>query len=107
MVISILMRRTAIQSREEWQQRIERALPRVRAVLDRQPGFIDLRYAWSCEDNGDMAVITHWQGQDACRKFVRGGGAALMATIEDAILPTAAYPHGTWVRKTYEVADEP
>ena len=105
MVISILMRRTAIQSREEWERRLERALPRVRAVLERQPGFVDVQYAWSCEENGEMAVITRWRGQDACHTFVRGGGAALMATVEDAVLPTAAYPHGTWVRKTYEVPD--
>ena len=102
-VVSILMRRTAIASREEWQRRIAQALPRVRAVLDKQPGFVDVSYAWSCDDSGEMAVITRWRGQDACQTFVRGGGAALMATVEDAIIPTAAYPHGTWVRKTYEV----
>lgn len=103
MIISILTRRTAITNREEWQQRIARALPRVQAVLERQPGFVDLRYAWSCEDTGEMAAITRWRDADSCRQFIRGGGAALMATLEDAVLPTAAYPHGRWERKTFEV----
>lgn len=103
MVISILMRRSAITDSAEWRRRVAEAQPRVQALLQRQPGFIDLQYAWGVDDNGEMSAITRWRGRDDCRGFVRGGAAAMMATIEDAIIPTAAYPMGAWVRRTYEV----
>ena len=103
MVVSFLRRRTSITDREQWRSRVEALLPRLRPVLERQPGFLSVQHLWAADGIGDMVEVTIWESAGACRDYVRGGGAALAATISDAVLPTADYPHGAWVRETYEV----
>src|SRR3990172_9011982 len=102
MVISILLRQTRVRDRAQWQSRFAAVLPRVRDILESEPGFVSLQYLWSADEEGGMAQITAWQTPDDCRRYVRGGSAATVATIEDAALPTAPHPDGAWIRKTYE-----
>lgn len=103
MVVSILTRRTRIRSRAEWEAALGTVLPRIRQLLAAEPGFLSVQYGWSAEDDGEFAQVTTWDSPDACRAYVRGGGAAMVATVEEAAVPTAAHPHGAWVRKTFEV----
>ncbi len=97
MVISKLIRKTAISDADEWSKRAERYLQRVRPLLEQQLGFegIDLERA----DNG-LIETTRWQSMEDCRRYVREGAAAMVATLADAALPTAPYPNGTWRRET-------
>ena len=99
MIVSRLTRKTAISDPREWDKRAARLLERVRPVLDRQPGFagIDLR-------REDVLLIeeTRWRSMDDCQRYLREGCAATVATIADALLPTAPYPNGTWRRETIE-----
>lgn len=104
MVISILLRKTRVQERAQWQSQLAAVLPKVRDILESAPGFVSIQYLWSPDAEGEMAQITTWQTLDDCRRYVRGGSAASVATIEDAALPTAPHPDGAWVRKTFEVA---
>ena len=39
---------------------------------------------------------------EECRRYLREGAAATAATIADALLPTARYPNGAWLRETKE-----
>ncbi len=105
MVISILLRKTRITDRARWQSQIAAVLPKVRALLESEPGFVSVQYLWSADEDGAMAQITTWQTLDDCHRYVRGGPAASVATIEDAAIPTAPHPDGAWVRKTFEVAN--
>lgn len=100
MVVSKLTRKTAIVDRDEWQQRADRFLEQARPFLERQPGFagIELRRG----NGGELTEETRWQSMDDCRRYVREGAAATVATMADALLPTAPYPNGAWVRETYE-----
>jgi len=50
--------------------------------------------------------ITRWQTAADCRRYSRGGAAATAAAFSDALFPTAAYPNGAWVRRTFEVIGE-
>ena len=99
MVVSKLIRKTAITDADEWSKRAERYLQRVRPYLERQPGFdsVDL-----VREDGGLIETTRWQSMDDCRRYVREGAAAMVATIADAALPTAPYPNGTWRRETTE-----
>lgn len=101
MVVSILVRKTVARTEEEWRQRLERGLPRIMEVLQRQPGFVSAQFGWGSEGDGRVVGITGWQTPEDARRYIRGGAAALVATIEDAVLPTAPYPDGTWVRHTF------
>ncbi len=105
MIVSILTRKTRIADRGRWEAQLAPALPKIRQVLAGEHGFVSLRYMWSVEDDGEMAQATTWKTLDDCRRYIRSGGAAAVATIEDGALPTAAHPDGAWVRKTYEVSD--
>jgi hypothetical protein len=102
MIVSVLTRRTAIADAGEWDKRAARVLERVQKVLERQPGFtgIELRRG----KGGELTEETRWQSMEDCQRYVRGGGAASVATIADALLPTAPYPNGRWVR---EMREEP
>ena len=100
MVISVLSRKTAIRDPEEWQKRQDRLVQRLRPLLARQQGFVDV--AVEAASDGALRETTRWQTADDCRRYVREGGAAMAATIADAILPTAPYPNGAWVRETRE-----
>ena len=100
MIVSRLTRKTAIADAGEWDKRAARLLERVRPFLERQPGFagIELRRAPA----GELVEETHWQSMDDCRRYVREGAAATVATMADALLPTAPYPNGAWLRETRE-----
>jgi hypothetical protein len=99
MIVSKLTRKTAIADASEWDKRAARLLERVRPFLERQPGFagIDVR-----REGAALVEETRWRSMDDCRRYVREGGAATVATIADAILPTAPYPNGAWLRETVE-----
>ena len=103
MVVSILMRRTRLKDRAQWEKQLGGVLPKIREVVESQPGFVSLQYLWSPDEAGDTAQLTTWRTLDDCRRYVRGGAAATVATLEDAALPTAAHPDGAWVRRTYEL----
>ena len=98
MVISVLIRKTAIRDPEEWRKRADSLVERLRPLLERQPGFVDV--AVEAADDGSLRETTRWSSADDCRRYVREGGAAMVATIADALLPTAPYPNGAWVRET-------
>jgi heme-degrading monooxygenase HmoA len=104
MVISILSRKTRLKDRSQWEAALLQAMPRLRGVIEAEAGFVSVQYLWSTEDDGQFAQITTWQTLDDCRRYVRGGAAATVATIEEAAVPTAPHPDGAWVRKTYEIA---
>jgi heme-degrading monooxygenase HmoA len=104
MVVSILMRKTRITDRREWEARLAEVLPRLREVMSACPGFRSVQYLWGVEDDGEFAQITEWATLEDCRRYVREGAAATVATIEDAAIPTAPYPNGAWVRKTFDAA---
>ena len=99
MIVSVLRRKTAVRDPEEWDKRAQRLVDRLKPLLERQQGFagIDLR-----REDGGLVEETRWQSMDDCRRYVREGGAALAATMADALLPTAPYPNGTWLRETRE-----
>ena len=102
MVLSILTRKTRIADRSQWQSALEAVLPKLEAVLAGEAGFVSVEYLWSTDEDGAFAQITTWQSSDDCLSYVRGGGAATVATLEDAAIPTAAYPDGAWVRRSFE-----
>lgn len=102
MVISILTRKTRIKERAVWEAALGTVLPKITGILQGEPEFVSVQYAWSAENDGEFAQITTWQTLDGCRAYVRGGGAATVATLEDAVVPTASHPDGAWVRKTFE-----
>ena len=99
MVISTLTRKTAIADPEEFAKRAERYLARVRPILEKQPGFAGVELV---REDGGLVETTRWASMDDCRRYVREGAAALVATMADAALPTAPYPNGTWRRETNE-----
>jgi hypothetical protein len=105
MIVSILMRKTRIQDRTEWEKRLAGVLPRVKDILKGEQGFVSVEYSWGVEDDGEMMQVTGWNALEDCQLHVRGGGAADIATMEDAVLPTAPFPDGAWVRKTFEVVE--
>lgn len=102
MVISILTRKTRVTDRDQWQALLEGVLPKLKAVMEAEPGFAGVEYLWSLDEPGRFAQITSWDSADECQNYVRGGAAATVATLEDAVIPTAAYPDGAWVRDSYE-----
>ncbi len=102
MVLSILTRKTRITDRTHWQSALEAVLPQLQAVLDGEVGFVSVEYLWSADEAGAFAQITTWASPDDCHRYVRGGGAATVATLEDAAIPTAPYPDGAWVRRNFE-----
>lgn len=106
MIVSILLRRTRITDRDEWEKRLRGVLPHIRKELEGQEGFVSVQYAWGAQNDGEMMQSTTWKTIDDCRRYVREGGAANVATIEDAALPTAPHPDGAWVRRTFEFAGD-
>lgn len=102
MIISILTRKTRLKDRLQMESQLSKLLPRVREIAEAEAGFASIEYLWGAEDDGEIAQVTTWATLDDCRRYVRGGGAATVATLEDAAIPTAAHPDGAWVRKTFE-----
>lgn len=102
-VVSLLRRKTAIRDAEEWERRAALLLERLRPFLERQPGFLGIELLRG--DGGSMEERTRWASPGDCQRYVRGGAAAMAATISDALLPTAPYPDGTWRRETHHAAE--
>ncbi len=100
MVVSILTRKMVIRDAEECDKRVARLLERLRPLLERQAGFegVELQRG----DGGELTETTRWRSMEDCRRYVREGGAATAATISDAVLPTAPYPNGAWMRENRE-----
>lgn len=105
MVESRLVRKTVVPDRAAWERRLASARERILKVLERQPGFLGVEFLWEPEGPGTTGQVTRWRSEEECRRYVRGGGAATVATWEDAALPTAPYPDGTWVRTNRQVPD--
>ena len=105
MIVSIVLRKTRISDRAEWEKRLSGLLPRVKAALEAAEGFRSVQYSWGADGDGEMMQTTSWETLADCRRYVREGVAADVATMEDAVLPTAPHPKGAWVRKTFEVMD--
>ncbi len=107
MIVSVLTRKTRVSDRGQWESKLGSVFPRIKELLESQPGFAGVQYLWGIDGDGEMAQITSWATLEDCRRYVRMGAAATVATIEDAALPTAPHPDGAWVRRTYEVASWP
>ncbi len=105
MVVSILMRKTRIADRAKWDSALQAVLPKIRQVVEGQPGFVSMQYLWNAYEEGATAQITTWKSEEDCRRYVREGAAATVATLEEAAVPTALHPNGAWMRSTYEVVD--
>src|SRR5919108_2700344 len=98
MVISILRRKSRVTDRSRWDEQLAAVLPKITAILENSSGFVSLQYAWDLHEEGAFAQITSWKTEDDCKRYVREGAAATVATIEEAALPTAPHPDGRWVR---------
>ena len=85
MVISILTRKTRINDRAERQKRLAAVLPRITDILQSSPGFASLQYLWDVHEEGAIAQITSWNSDEDCRRYVREGAAATVATIEESL----------------------
>jgi hypothetical protein len=94
-VTSRLERNTQVTSSDEWEKRRARLESVVKPLLEKQPGFRGVEIEWS---DGRLVETTTWDSEDNCRNYIRNGGAATVATYADQVIPTAAYPNGTWVR---------
>ena len=103
MVVSILTRKTRLKDRSQWEAALQKVLPRISELLQAEGGFVSVQYAWGVEDDSEFAQTTAWDSLDDCLRYIRGGTAATVATVEDAAIPTAGHPDGAWVRKTFEV----
>jgi hypothetical protein len=98
------MRKTRLSDRSQWEAQVIALVPKVRRLLEAEQGFVSVEYAWGAEDDGGILQLTTWQTLADCRRHVREGGAAMLATLEEKVIPTAGHPDGTWVRRTYETA---
>ncbi len=106
MILSILKRKSRNKDRTQWQALLSGILPRITERLKVEQGFVSVQYLWDVYGEGSFAQITTWQSLEDCQRYVRDGGAAAIATIEEAAIPTALHPHGAWVRQTFEIAAE-
>jgi hypothetical protein len=105
MIVSILRRKGRIPDRARWETQLAGVMPKIRPVLERTPGFISVQYAWDVFGQGEFAQITTWERDEDCKRYVREGPAATIATLEEAAIPTALHPDGRWVRQTYEIVE--
>ena len=102
MILSILIRKTRLTDRAQWEAALAKAISRINGVLGGHSGFVSVQYLWSVDEPGRFAQITTWQTEDDCLRYVRKGGAATVATIEEAAVPTAPYPDGAWTRANFQ-----
>jgi heme-degrading monooxygenase HmoA len=105
MVVSILRRKSRVTDRTRWESQLASVLPKITAILANSSGFVSVQYAWDVNDEGAFAQITTWNSEDDCKRYVREGAAATIATIEEAAIPTALHPDGRWLRQTYEIVN--
>ncbi len=96
-VTAVLRRKTVVRDPAEFEKRAQALDARLLPYLMKQPGFVsrEMRLEGGA---GEMVETTTWASEDDCRRYLRGGAAAMAATWLDAFLPTAPYPDGTWVR---------
>ena len=95
-VTSRLERTTQVTTLEEWEKRRPRLESTIKPLLEKQPGFQQVDLEWN---EGRLVETTTWESQEDCRKYIREGGAATVATYADQVVPTAGYPNGTWIRR--------
>ncbi len=98
MIHSTLTRQTIVTDDAEFEKRQAALAERLQPLLERQPGFVSREMR--ADGNGAMTEVTQWRTADDCRAWLRNGGAAMAATILDALFPTAPFPDGAWVRET-------
>lgn len=87
MVISVAVRSTSLRSKEEWQSRLARVMPRIEAVLKSQPGFVSAEFRWGVHGDGQVANVTCWQTDADAVRYVRGGGAATVDALDQSVVP--------------------
>ncbi len=97
-----MTRRTAITDKNQWRQRLQAGLPRIKAVFDKHGGFDGVEYFWGAANDGSMAEVTRWRSRADFEAALKDGALATAATYLDAFVPTAAYPNGNWVRQDFE-----
>jgi hypothetical protein len=105
MIVSILTRNTRIKEREVWEAALTTVMPRIREVLEGEPGYASVEYFWGLGDAGCIAQMTKWENEESCQNYIRNGAAATVATIEEAVVPTAPYPNGAWVRTNFAAVE--
>ena len=91
MIVSVLMRKTRIKDRGEWEKRLSGVLPRVTDILKGEQGFAAVEYSWGVEGDGEMMQVTSWDTSEDCQRHVREGGAADIATWP-SLVPFGATP---------------
>ncbi|HEX5480670.1 MAG TPA: hypothetical protein VFY79_13205 [Dehalococcoidia bacterium] len=101
MFVAVLRRKTTVTKPDEWDKRLAALSPRLAALLARQPGFVSHELRRDGDD-GSMVEETAFATAGDVRAYLRGGGAAMAATMLDAFFPTAPYPNGNWLRETVE-----
>jgi hypothetical protein len=105
MVVSILRRKSRVTDRVRWESQLAGVVPKITAILEKAAGFVSIQFAWDLNGEGEFAQITTWRTEDDCRRYVREGAAATIATLEESAVPTALHPDGKWVRQTYEIVN--
>ncbi len=106
MIVSVLTRNTRIMDREAWEAALGKVDARIREALGSEAGFVSVEYFWSIDRAGTFAQVTRWESEEACRGYIRNGGAATVATIEESAVPTAPYPNGAWTRANYATTEK-
>jgi quinol monooxygenase YgiN len=104
MIVSTLRRTTTVTTPDEWEKRQRALLAKLVPYLEREPGFVSHEMRRD-GDRGQMVEVTTWRSEDDCRRYLRGGAAAMVATWLDAFFPTAPFPNGNWVRDTVAAKD--
>jgi hypothetical protein len=99
MITATLRRKTTIAAADDFEKRRTGVSAKILPYLQRQPGFVAHEIA-RVGDAGWMTETTTWRTEDDCRRYLRGGAAAMCATWLDWALPTAPFPDGNWVRTT-------
>ena len=100
MFVSTLLRTTTVKP-DDFEKRKAALLAKLLPYLQRQPGFAghDLQ---ADGGPGGMVETIRWETEADCRRYLRGGAAAMAATWLDGFFPTTPYPDGTWIREVAE-----
>ena len=105
MIVSVLTRNTRIKEREVWEAALSTIIPRIHEILEGEAGFVSVEYLWGVDEAGCIAQMTKWVDEGSCTDYIRNGAAATVATIEEAVVPTAPYPNGSWVRANFAAVE--
>jgi len=87
MIVSIATRRTAVKSREEWEQRVQRVLPDIEKILRSHSGFVSCEFRWGYTDDGSVSNVTTWETEEDAKNYIRGGGAATVDWLDQLASP--------------------